>query len=227
MSKHIIYNGTHHPIEWDMVLTYEDGAGLKARKGTYYSCANQPPRNIRYFVNHWDVCTSSKGCFSVLDKRGLSVHFLVDNDGTIYQTLDMQHIAWHAGSTLTNKQSLGVEITNAYDLKYQNYYKTNVGLARPVIEDAWVHGTKLKPFLGFYPVQLEALKALWKAVHWAAGIPLEAPLNEHMQTSTGYENEVVYGKFSGFVSHYHISTKKIDCAGLDIAKLLEEIECQS
>ena len=34
---------------------------------------------------------------------------------------------------------------------------------------------------------------------------------------------VTYGKFTGFVSHYHVSKKKIDCAGLDIKTLLEEV----
>jgi hypothetical protein len=35
---------------------------------------------------------------------------------------------------------------------------------------------------------------------------------------------VKYGDFSGFVSHYHISKNKIDCAGLDLRVLLEEAE---
>ena len=43
------------------------------------------------------------------------------------------------------------------------------------------------------------------------------------KTSTKYEQDVAYGKFSGFVSHYHVSKRKIDCAGLDIKALLNEI----
>ncbi len=92
-----------------------------------------------------------------------------------------------------------------------------------MIEDAWVHGKILDPFTGFYPEQLEALKALWKAISNATGIPYETPTNQFGTTSTKYEQSVAYGKFSGFVSHYHVSKRKIDCAGLDIKALLEEI----
>src|SRR5262245_43453849 len=43
---------------------------------------------VDQFVIHYDVCGTSRACFRVLhDTRGLSVHFLLDVDGTIYQTL--------------------------------------------------------------------------------------------------------------------------------------------
>ena len=223
-SNYVVYNGEFHPIEWDKFVLWSEKGGLESKPGHYYDYSRRPKRKIRYFVNHWDVCLSATSCQNVLDKRGISVHFLIDNDGTIYQTLDMQHAAWHAGSSRTNRPSIGVEISNAYYTKYQEWYTKNGHGTRPVIEDAWVHGTKLEPFLGFYPQQLEALKALWKAVHGATGIPYEAPLKQNGNTETKYVQDVAYGNFSGFVSHYHISKGKIDCAGLDIKTLLDEVE---
>ena len=121
-SNYIVYNNDFFPIEWDKVVLWSERGGLKARDGTHYSYAGRPQRAIRYFVNHWDVCLDSHSCQSVLDKRGISVHFLIDNDGTIYQTLDMQHGAWHAGSDRSNRASVGVEISNAYCPKYQDWY---------------------------------------------------------------------------------------------------------
>ena len=221
-SNYIVYNNEFIPIEWGKVVLWSERGGMKARTGTHYSYSGRPQRSIRYFVNHWDVCLSSRACQSVLDKRGISVHFLIDNDGTIYQTLDMQHAAWHAGSERANRASVGVEISNAYYPKYQDWYVRNGFEERPMIEGAWVHHNLLDPFMGFYPKQLEALKALWAAIHKATGIPLKTPLNQFGNTSTQYEQEVTYGKFTGFVSHYHVSKRKIDCAGLDIKKLLEE-----
>ena len=197
---------------------------MQAKPGHYYDYSGRPKRKIRYFVNHWDVCLSSQSCQRVLDRRGISVHFLIDNDGTIYQTLDMQHAAWHAGSSRTNRPSVGVEISNAYYPKYQDWYTKNDFGERPMVEGAWVHGTKLDPFLGFYPEQIKALKALWKAIHNATGIPYETPTKQNGNTETKYVQDVGYGNFSGFVSHYHISKSKIDCAGLDIKTLLEETE---
>ena len=223
-SNSIVYNGEFYPIEWDKFVLWSDDGGLESRPGHYYDYSTRPKRKIRYFVNHWDVCLNSKSCQEILDKRGISVHFLIDNDGTIYQTLDLQHAAWHAGSTRTNRASAGVEISNAFYPKYQSWYVESGYGSRPIISDAWVHGNKLDPFTGFYPVQIEALKALWKAIHAATGIPYNTPLNQFDKTSTKYVQDVPYGKFSGFVSHYHISKNKIDCAGLDIQGLLEDIK---
>ena len=223
-SNYIVFNGELYPIEWDKFVLWSEQGGLKTKPGHYYDYAGRPKRKLRYFVNHWDVCLSATSCQNVLNKRGASVHFLIDNDGTIYQTLDMQHAAWHAGSSRTNRPSVGVEISNAYYTKYQERYVKNGHGERPIVEDAWVHGKKLDPFLGFYPAQIEAVKALWKAIHNATGIPYEAPVNQFGKTSTKYEQDVAYGSFSGFVSHYHISKGKIDCAGLDIKTLLDEVK---
>ncbi|HKI18642.1 MAG TPA: peptidoglycan recognition family protein [Isosphaeraceae bacterium] len=74
-------------------------------------------RTVDQFVLHYDVCGTSRRCFEVLhDLRGLSVHFMLDLDGTIYQTLDLKEKAWHA--TIANSRSIGIEIANmgAYPL---------------------------------------------------------------------------------------------------------------
>jgi N-acetylmuramoyl-L-alanine amidase len=66
---------------------------------------------VDQFVIHFDVCGTSRQCFKVLhDLRGLSVHFMLDLDGTIYQTLDLKERAWHA--TTSNSRSIGIEIAH-------------------------------------------------------------------------------------------------------------------
>src|SRR3989442_11406295 len=66
---------------------------------------------VDQFVIHFDVCGGSRQCFKVLqDYRDLSVHFMLDLDGTIYQTLDLKERAWHA--TTSNSRSVGIEIAN-------------------------------------------------------------------------------------------------------------------
>jgi len=223
-SNYIVHNGEFHQIDWPKVVLWSERGGLKAKPSSHYDYSGRPKRPIRLFVNHWDACLNSAACQSVLDKRGISVHFLIDNDGTIYQTLDMQHGAWHAGSERVNRASVGVEITNAYYPKFQDWYKRNGFGPRPLKEGVRVHGELLGPFLDFYPIQIKALKALWKAVHNSTGIPFECPKNQFGNTSKGYEQETKYGKFKGFVSHYHVSKSKIDCAGLDLVTLLEETQ---
>ncbi len=68
-------------------------------------------QKVDQFVIHYDVCGTSAQCFFILhDVRDLSVHFMLDIDGTIYQTLDLKERAWHA--TIANSRSVGVEIAN-------------------------------------------------------------------------------------------------------------------
>lgn len=220
-EKFIISNGNYFPIDWPKVKLFFEGGGLRLKKG--YK-RHQGERNPSFFVCHWDVCLSSKMCHKVLEQRGISVHFAIDNDGTIYQFMDMNDIAYHAGGKTWNDRSIGVEISNGYYLKHQDWYKKNGLSERPVIKNAKVHGSKLKPFTGFYPDQINALKALVKAVNKAVGIPLRAPLDRSGNTNTNVSKKCVSGKFEGFMSHYHLKKSKIDCAGLDLKKILEEIK---
>ena len=223
-SNYLVYNGNFAPIEWDKVVLWSEEGGLSAKPGNYYDYTGRAKRNIRLFVNHWDVCLDSTRCNDVLNKRGISVHFLIDNDGTIFQTLDMQHGAWHGSSGRVNRASAGVEISNAYYPKYQNWYKKRGFGGRPIMKDAVVHGQKLDDFTGFYDIQIQAAQALWKAIEACTGVEYQTPLDASGNTSTTYVQDVVYGKFAGIVSHYHCTKKKIDCAGMDIKKLIEEIK---
>tara|TARA_B100000674_G_scaffold471191_1_gene459759 strand:+ start:1018 stop:1917 length:900 start_codon:yes stop_codon:yes gene_type:complete len=217
----IVHHGNFYPIDWPKVVLWSEQDGLKINKA--YTPYFQK-RKINMFLNHWDVCLDSTTCAKVLNNRGVSVHFCIDNDGTIYQLLDTNHAAWHGSSRKVNHASIGVEIANAYYPKYQSWYKKKGFSERPMIENAVVHGKKLAPFTGFYPVQIKALQALWKAVHAATGIPYKCPLDDNNKTSTTVDRKVARGTFKGFVSHYHVTKKKIDCAGLDIKTLLEEIK---
>mmetsp|Transcript_23623 Transcript_23623/g.38831 ORF Transcript_23623/g.38831 Transcript_23623/m.38831 type:complete len:449 (+) Transcript_23623:3296-4642(+) len=80
---------------------------------------------VDQFVIHCDTCGISQRCFEVLqDRRGLSVHFLIDLDGVIYQTLDLKERAWHA--TISNDRSIGVELANlgAYGEEEQDKFNS-------------------------------------------------------------------------------------------------------
>jgi hypothetical protein len=215
-EKSIIYAGKPFRIKWDKVVLWNEPKGLRLNTGTYTQNSMSRPRQIGMFITHWDVCLSSASCVKVLNDRKVSVQFCIDNDGTIYQLADMQHTCWHAGSRVVNAASVGVEISNAYSTKYNDLYEERGFGRRPVIKGQKVHGKPLGEFLGFYPVQLEALAALWAAVHEAAGVPLEIP-SEGQRVST----DVASGKFKGFACHYHVTERKIDCAGLDMQAVLD------
>jgi hypothetical protein len=215
----IIYNGEPYPIDHPTVL-WDETKGLKCEYGTFSSYAGKPKRKITMFVNHWDVCLSASSCARVIAKRGISVQFCIDNDGTIYQLHDMQHAAWQAGNRAVNNTSVGVEISNAYYPKYQERYVKAGHGERPLVKGAEVHGTTLKPFLGFYPKQITALKALWRAVHNATDVPMECPTNDDGSLDTTVHPTVPSGEYKGIINHYNVTRRKIDCAGLMLDELL-------
>lgn len=216
-SEAIIHNGVEVPIFWDKVITWNEAGGKKASNGHYSSYAGAVPRNPKFFVTHWDVCLNSNSCYRVLEKRGISVHFGIDNDGTIYQWLDTQHAAWHAGGRSWNHSSIGVEVSNAYYLKYQDWYKRKIGEERPVIKNAMCHGKLLPNFTGFYEKQIDALAALWEATSFACGIPLVLP-----KAADTVDKDCKQNTFEGFCNHYHLTSRKIDCAGLDNELVLQK-----
>ena len=120
-------------------------------------------RVVDQFVIHFDVCGTSRQCFKVLqDMRDLSVHFMLDLDGTIYQTLDLKERAWHA--TTSNSRSVGIEIANmgAYPVNGKNpfaewYAKEPNGQVRITIPPQYGDGGILtKGFVG-HPARPEPI----------------------------------------------------------------------
>lgn len=80
----------------------------KTVQGKRYQARKSGLLSINQFMLHHTGGFSVGPCFETLhNQRKLSVHFILDEDGTIYQTLDVKECAWHGGSH--NNQSVGVE----------------------------------------------------------------------------------------------------------------------
>ena len=80
-ENRILCNGTMIPINWGKVKVD------LLREGCYK--AQTKARAPKMIVTHWDVCLSAASCKRVLERRGISTHFAIDNDGTIVQLLDL------------------------------------------------------------------------------------------------------------------------------------------
>ncbi len=89
-----------------------------------------------------------------------------------------------------------------------------------MVKDAYVHGQKVEDHLDFYPKQKAAARALWKAVSLACNIPLVCPMQGYGM-STMVSDEAYSTTFRGIIHHHHLSRRKIDCAGFDLAMHLE------
>jgi len=58
----------------------------------------------------------------------------------------------------------------------------------------------------------------------ASGLPLEVPTDADGRLMEGVDPRVVGKSFRGFINHYNVREGKIDCAGLDILKLMRELK---
>lgn len=193
---------------------------------------------VDQFVLHYDVCGTSRRCFTVLhDLRGLSVHFLLDVDGTVYQTLDLKERAWHA--TVSNNRSVGVEIANigAYppgrSAPLDRWYvrgedgeprlrlpaparelgiRTEDFVGRPVrgpVEGV-VQGRKLRQY-DFTPEQYDSLIKLTATLCTIfPKIRCEYPRDDQGQLVREKLPDPLLRRFQGILGHFHVQANKVD-----------------
>lgn len=193
---------------------------------------------VDQFVIHFDASGTSRQCFKVLhDMRDLSVHFMLDLDGTIYQTLDVKERAWHA--TSSNTRSVGIEIAspgafpanNARNL--ENWYETdeqgtriklpkNLGdggirtknfvgrPARPERIVGKIHGQDVAQY-DFTPEQYRALTHLTAALcNVLPKIRCDYPRDAAGQLLTEKLPDEQLEAYQGILGHYHVQRNKID-----------------
>jgi len=194
---------------------------------------------VDQLVLHFDACGTSRQCFNVLqDHRGLSVHFMIDLDGTVYQTLDVKERAWHA--TSSNSRSVGVEIANigAYDANARNplgdwYVKDTHGSTRINLPQRFGDGgIRTKKFIGhpsrpdpvygkiqarelvqydFTTEQYRALAHLTAALcRVLPQIRCDCPRDKSGQPLLHKLPEEELKGYQGVLGHYHIQSDKVD-----------------
>ncbi|MEL7484214.1 MAG: N-acetylmuramoyl-L-alanine amidase [Planctomycetota bacterium] len=193
---------------------------------------------VDQFVIHYDVCGTSRTCFRVLqDVRGLSVHFLLDVDGTIYQTLDLEERAWHA--TKANHRSIGIEIANigAYAPEdagvLDEWYateetgtrmtlpprfgdggiRTTGFVARPDRAErvrGTINGRELEMY-DLTPEQHDSLAKLIATLNVVfPDIQIDAPRGTDGRVSDSVLSDDEFESFRGVIGHFHVQANKVD-----------------
>ena len=218
-GSYIIAGGVPLQIPWDKVVPLDGFDNLALPRSCYRHRDRKDPTQI---VTHFDVCLSAGSCKRVLEKRGISSHFVIDNDGTIYQMVDTAYEAWHAPPA--NRRSVGIDISNAYYTKYNKTYKRRGFGARPILKNLPLHGVRIKECLGFYDVQVEAYKVLVNALCDFYKIPKACPIDASGDLLRGVSNDARSGKFKGVICHYHLTRNKIDCVNLELKQVLDDMK---
>lgn len=211
---------------------------------------------VDQFVLHFDVCGTSAQCFYILhDRRGLSVHFMLDVDGTIYQTLDLKERAWH--STKANDRSIGIEIANigAYrpdsrDTPFAKWYRTDASgqvqlifpeniKGREALSSKTLRPRRAEPVKGsihgrdyvqydYTPEQYEALIKLSAALSDIfPKLKPDAPRTPEGTIIDRTLSDEQWASFSGILGHYHVQSNKTDPGpAMDWDYLLEGVRRQ-
>jgi N-acetylmuramoyl-L-alanine amidase len=192
---------------------------------------------VDQFVLHYDVAGTSANCFKVLhDSRGLSVQFMLDIDGTIYQTCDAKEACFQA--TKSNHRGIGIEIANmgsyasgaapAYKAWYatddkgpyivvperlRKYIRTPnfVGRpARPEMVVGEIRGAPQRQY-DYTPQQYEALIKLTAGLCTVLPkIECDYPRDEQGKLINYTLSQDQWEKFQGVLGHYHVQTNKSD-----------------
>jgi N-acetyl-anhydromuramyl-L-alanine amidase AmpD len=198
-------------------------------------------QNVDQFVYHYDVCGTSRQCFKILhDIRGLAVQFMLDSDGTIYQTMDLKDAAWHA--TKSNFRSVGIEIANigAYPVNDKSqtldqwYRKDANGRTRMVLPAflAKNSGIRTPDFIA-YPAHNEAIvgkvqgqelrmydltpqqydsliKLTATLCTVLPKINCDAPRDSSGNIVDHALTDEEWANYQGLMGHYHVQTNKTD-----------------
>ncbi len=170
---------------------------------------------IKQFVVHHDGCSSSDMCFDVLqNERGLSVHFMVDNDGTIFQTIDLALMAYHAAEW--NTASIGVELCNRGDwLKEPHYYDGGRFGPLRAPKLCRINGHTFKAFEYTKP-QMESFRALCRdLIRILPNLPTEFPQSSPGEPMWDTMPTAASFGFAGFIGHYHLTAQKWDPGPFD------------
>jgi N-acetyl-anhydromuramyl-L-alanine amidase AmpD len=201
-------------------VPYARRYGFRPALRSFYDDRRAPPLDIvkaviRQFVVHHDGCSSADMCFNVLhNERGLSVHFLLDNDGTIYQTIDLALCAYHAAEW--NDHSIGIELCNRGDAFAEpHYYDSGHHGPKRDIRTIQIHGHTMRAF-DYTPAQKDSFVRLCKALaHILPNVPAEFP-----QSSPGTQAWTALPpaqslSFHGYLGHYHLTARKWDPGPFD------------
>ncbi len=214
------------------------------RFGTRHGLAGLNPRQLSQlqqlvdqFVIHYDAAGVSRSCFQTLQfDRGLSVHFMIDIDGTIYQTLDLKERAWHA--TRSNDRSIGVEMANIgvfqTPLTVQQWYATAPdGLTQITLPARLGDGGVRTGIQGLRPARNQPVTGAIQGVRYhqydftarqyAALIKLTAtlcnvfpniradvPRNPDGSVMSHVMTDAQWANFRGILGHYHVDKAKQD-----------------
>ncbi|MBP48281.1 MAG: hypothetical protein CMH53_10125, partial [Myxococcales bacterium] len=159
---------------------------------------------------HSDICNDSAQCYRVLLSRGLSSHFGIDWDGTIYQWSDTASMTAHGGAW--NNRSIGVDLNCMLVNHMRNPNASKGKGERPVVQMEIQGFTWLS--IGYTDEQYEALIALLATLkEQYPKLDLSVPVTPDGEVVPHFLPQLEGGGKAekvGIYGHWHVSPEKAD-----------------
>ena len=184
----------------------------------------------QFFIHHSGMY-HSKDTFNVLhNERKLSVHFILDDNGTLYQTLDLVENAWHGGKC--NGFSVGIEVDSralatklptAYDAQHQSQY--NVQPHKQILDKVqkmFIVGyeftdAQYKTLICLGKVLTDVFPKMKTSGLFVADFPRDSKGRIVREALTNPKDH------KGFICHYQTSENKIDPIAFDHCRFLSGV----
>ncbi len=164
-----------------------------------------PTRHETRFVTvHWTAAENApERVYENLLKRKLSVHFICDQLGELYQCADADARLSHA-DRIGNSLGIGIEVINRGhgDAPSRSFTRA--------MRTATVHGRTFR-YAAFYPAQVASVIELCRSLCSAYGLPMRVPMKNGEVYPTVLPAKYLK-TYSGVLGHFQFDLTKVDPA---------------
>lgn len=181
--------------------------------GMYFAAATRTRAATRWIVNHWTGSENTardvwRNMSTHRDRTGklqpLSVHFIIDQLGVIYQCSDAETRCAHAPDLGGNSYGVGIELIN----RGHGLRLPAKGFRRELRTET-IHRANVT-YGAFFEPQIIAAQALNRALCAAYALPLEVPRAPDGSIVTNMLTTGQAEHFRGVLGHYHLDPVKPD-----------------
>ncbi len=194
---------------------------LWSESGLRFDALGKRSSTSAVIIHHTGGSNLAPGVMSTLKTRrdkatgkllNLSVHFVVEPNGVVYQFCDADRRCAHAGGAddtnqdgvrvSGNSTTIGIEVVNPATRNAPTR-----GIARPLADDR-IHGHR-HVMTGFTSAQTASVIALCESICLAYGLPRVVPMDgDDVLATVMPENE--FKSFRGICGHLHLTSRKVD-----------------
>jgi N-acetyl-anhydromuramyl-L-alanine amidase AmpD len=180
---------------------------------------------VRAVVVHWTggaganeapaVYRTLRGTVGPKTPDGLSIHYVIEDDGKVVQMAAASLVCLHAG--VANKFSIGIEVVSPGIPGKARDGEARRGIARDVYTDA-IRGRDVT-MLDYTIAQTDALTLLCERLCSEHKIARAVPLAPDGSLLRREMTDAELGSFNGVMGHYHCHERKLDCGTRPLERL--------